>query len=367
MSAPSPFEARRSGPVPLTLGLGEEQVPLGERTSIETMLAIHREVQEAVDRRRNPVPRGQHPKQHGCVYAEFVVEDDLPSDLRHGILAQPRTFPALIRFSNARLRNDALPDAHGMAIKLFEVEGPRLLDDGPGAATLDFVLVDHPVFFMANVADGVSLLRDFQELVSGGLVGRSRVVLRGMFSQKRAFQILRAMAAKRPASPLSTRFWSTTPLRLGEHAVKVSARPRTQSADVPRCGGRDRLRRALAGQLAGGAAVFDFAVQVQSHPVGMPVEDPTVEWDENSAPFQRVAEIRIPAQQVHVPELLAFGERLSFTPWHGIEQHRPLGGINRARRVLYEVLATRRRVLNGAPLREPTADEVRALWAPALR
>lgn len=367
MSTPGPFDVRRSGPVPLTLGLGEEQVPLGERTAIESMVAIHREIQEAVDRRRTPVPRGQHPKQHGCVFAELVVEEGLPAELRHGLFAAPRRFPALIRFSNARQRNDALPDAHGMAIKVLDVPGSRLLDDGPGASTQDFVLVDHPVFFMANVADGVPLLRAFQQLVTGGVIGRSRVLLRGLFSQRRSFQILRAMASKRPASPLTTRYWSTTPVRLGSGAVKVSARPRARPQEALPARGRDRLRAVMEAQLGAGPVRFDLEVQVQRHPVLMPVEDPTVEWDENAAPFHRVAEIRIPDQRVAVAELLAFGERLSFTPWHGIDQHRPLGGINRARRVLYDALATRRRVLNGAPLREPSAEEVRALWASALR
>ena len=64
----------------------------------------------------------------------------------------------------------------------------------------------------------------------------------------------------------------------------------------------------------------------------MPVEDPTVEW---TAPWQKVATIRIPPQSFDSPEQMAFGENLSFTPWHTLPEHRPLGGVNRARKRIY--------------------------------
>ena len=39
-------------------------------------------------------------------------------------------------------------------------------------------------------------------------------------------------------------------------------------------------------------------------------------------------------------------------------EHRPLGGVNRTRRVVYEVISELRHGLNGTPRREPTGDEV---------
>jgi hypothetical protein len=46
---------------------------------------------------------------------------------------------------------------------------------------------------------------------------------------------------------------------------------------------------------------FDFLVQVQTDPVKMPVEDSVVEWKESDSPFQRVALIRIPKQDISSP------------------------------------------------------------------
>jgi hypothetical protein len=64
-----------------------------------------------------------------------------------------------------------------------------------------------------------------------------------------------------------------------------------------------------------------------------------VEWDESESPFRKVATVRIFAQDLDSPEMRAFRascETLSFSPWHALAVHKPLGGINRLRRVAYE-------------------------------
>ena len=86
--------------------------------------------------------RGQHPKSHGVVQATFQVHD-VPEPLRHGIFATPRSYPALIRLSNGGKFNDLEPDAHGMAIKLYDVPGPKLTDDEAAATVQDFILVEY--------------------------------------------------------------------------------------------------------------------------------------------------------------------------------------------------------------------------------
>jgi hypothetical protein len=45
-------------------------------------------------------------------------------------------------------------------------------------------------------------------------------------------------------------------------------------------------------------------------------------------------------------------------PWHAVPEHRPLGGINRVRKVVYETISKLRHDLNGAPRSEPTGDEI---------
>ena len=86
-----------------------------------------------------------------------------------------------------------------------------------------------------------------------------------------------------------------------------------------------------------------------------------VEWKESEAPFFKGATITIPQQQFATPERDTFGENLSFTPWHALPQHRPLGAVNRIRWVVYETTSKRRHELNNnTPRREPSARDAEA-------
>lgn len=344
------------------LALGEERIPPGEAAQIDELAAILRSIQETKDRRQCPVPRTVHPKQHGCVYAELVIEPDLPGELRHGVFRDARTYPAVVRFSNARQRHDQLPDAHGMAIKLIGVDGERLLPDERDATTQDLVAIDHPVFFARNVAELLPLARDYHRLMTRGVGAKVWTGLKGALSPEQGYRLLRRTAAKRPESPLQTRYWSTTPYKLGDGAMKFSLRPVSAAPPRRATASADKLRLALQAHLQERAARFEFLVQLQTDPVTMPIEDATVPWSETESPFQRVATLVIPRQACDSELSMEWGEGLSFSPWHGVQAHRPLGGINRARRKVYEIMAARRRELGGVPKREPGLEDVRRHW-----
>ncbi|MBU2037636.1 MAG: catalase, partial [Gammaproteobacteria bacterium] len=53
-----------------------------------------------------------------------------------------------------------------------------------------------------------------------------------------------------------------------------------------------------------------------------------------------------------------FCENISFNPWHSLEEHRPIGGINRARRVVMKDISDFRLQANGVERFEPTGHEV---------
>jgi hypothetical protein len=83
------------------------------------------------------------------------------------------------------------------------------------------------------------------------------------------------------------------------------------------------------------------------------VEDARTRWPEEVAPFYKAATIRIPKQEFDSAEQLAFCENLSFTPWHALPEHKPLGSINRLRKIVYERISNTRHVLNNAERSEP--------------
>ena len=90
----------------------------------------------------------------------------------------------------------------------------------------------------------------------------------------------------------------------------------------------------------------------------MPVEDASVLWPDDISPHQPVATLRLPPQDAYSPARRVYGDDvLSFNPWHGIQEHRPLGSIMRVRIAAYERSSARRHALNARPRVEPTSIE----------
>ena len=48
-----------------------------------------------------------------------------------------------------------------------------------------------------------------------------------------------------------------------------------------------------------------------------------------------VATITVNPQTFDTPALMNQCEKMSFDPWHALAEHRPLGGLNRARKAVY--------------------------------
>ena len=64
-----------------------------------------------------------------------------------------------------------------------------------------------------------------------------------------------------------------------------------------------------------------------------------------------------PAGRADTPEQREFGDNLSFNPWRCLAAHRPLGGISRARRQVYQALSAFRHGRNQAPRVEPALGD----------
>src|SRR5262249_39347706 len=109
----------------------------------------------------------------------------------------------------------------------------------------------------------------------------------------------------------------------------------------------DYLRTAMGQALETAGVIFSFKVQLHRTSSTTPVDDPTVEWLEKDAPFKTVGWIWIPAQRFQNEGRDAFCENLSFTPWHALAEHQPLGEINEVRRLVYAQLAEKRHEANG--------------------
>jgi hypothetical protein len=247
-----------------------------------------------------------------------------------------------------------------MAIKLMVVPGPKLMPDEK--ETQDFILISHPVFFVDDLVRYKATLVDF---LKGGILDQyvwSLLRLRG-----REIWLALIANATLQLNPLFQQYWSMTPYRLGSassrnFAVKYTVKPRLGR----KLGWRRWLatyfswgfspKREMNDALARAEMWFDFYVQRYVDDRRTPIEDSKVEWKERDSPIEHVGKIIIPSQDVMSAEQAAFCENLSFSPWHGLAEHRPLGLVNRVRRKTYLMISNHRHELNKTPPVEPAID-----------
>ncbi|MGQ0446030.1 MAG: catalase family protein [Beijerinckiaceae bacterium] len=296
--------------------------------------------------------RGVHPKDHGCVQARFTINSDIPEKYRAGVFSKPgKTYDAWIRFSNATptVTPDVGPkgaNSRGMAIKLMGVEGNTLLGE-QGAKTQDFLLINQPMFAFPDVSEYLEANK-IQLANNDDLSKYFGLPPRPEKRQKTLDIVTKIIAPSQLANPLDAQYFSASPFLFGKDKVaKFRARPRDPANPslTPKNPSGNYLRMAMKKSLdllSGQPAVFDF--QVQLRPGGTeedlkksyPIEDASAEWKETpAAPFQNVAVITIGKQNFDYPLQVTECEHFVFTPWHGLEEHQPLGGINRLRLQVY--------------------------------
>ena len=298
--------------------------------------------------------RDAHPKAHGCVRAEFHVSKNIPAQFAKGVFIPDQSYQAWIRFSNAS--NDASSadidkDARGIAIKLLGVSGEKILESEKQATTQDFIMINHPVFFANDAKRYLSFINDVN---SHNMIRKLHIPFALGFKGT-----MNALGARNSqiANPLYARYWSMVPYQLGlgndRQAVKYSVRACSVTANnLPKNPSHDFLREALKNTLQQTDACMEFLIQPRTSSQ-MLVEDSMTEWDEKAAPFYQVATIHIPKQNFDTPEQNKFCENLSFTPWHALPAHKPLGAVNRMRKIIYENISRVRHDMNSAPRQEP--------------
>jgi hypothetical protein len=297
--------------------------------------------------------RDAHPKAHGCVKAKFQVNEDLPEGFAKGVFVPGKVYDAWIRFSNGN-PNENKPDIEGnergMSMKLLAVPGDKLLESERQDTTQDFIMMSHPAFFLKDPSKAVAF---FKKLGSESSLDKVTIPFA---LGARGLATLLKINSKKISNPLHTRYWSPVPYQLGvgpgRQVVKFSAKP-TQTPDpIPEKPGPNFLREAMRNSLRKGDVAMDFLLQPRASPE-LSVEDAITEWTEAQAPFFKVATILIPRQEFDTPEQHEFCENLSFTPWHALPEHRPVGGINRLRKVVYEAVSRARHQINHAERKEP--------------
>jgi hypothetical protein len=288
--------------------------------------------------------RGLHTKANLGVEATFEVLADIPADARIGMFATPRSYPAVVRFSNGagRRQSDRKLDVRGIAVKLFGVDGKKVIPGMENAITQDFLAIRTSNVPIKNADEFMAIVR------AGQTPALLPLKLIGALGLRRGFQVIRAALGglKAPQSPLAaTSFYSALPIKFGPHAVQFAFT--TQDAAAPsKIASETALGDGLAARLRTQPVVYDFCVRFFVDETTTPIEDASIEW---AAPWVTIGKLTLAIQDPGSPRgkrVSDLIETLAFDPWHAREDLRPLGNIMRARNVAYRVSTQAR---NAAP------------------
>jgi Catalase len=314
-----------------------ETIPADEAERFERYAQEMRALQGARARAQG-MGRALHARAQAGVEATFEVLPDLPEHARVAFFGSPATYRAYVRFSNGSgvRQPDRKPDVRGVAIKVFGIPGKKIIPGLENARTQDFLLIHTPAMPVRNAGEFFALVRAAKNplLLLPRLIGGLGFV--------RALQVLPRLVRglSTPIGSLATtRYFSAVPIRFGAYAVKLALAPHAAGpGDGAKAPMPEDLGAELALRLLRGPVVYDVRVQFYCDQQRTPIEDASVEWLEEHAPFVTVARLTLLEQDVgsaRGQRLAEVIESLSFDPWHALEELRPLGNVMRARSPSY--------------------------------
>jgi hypothetical protein len=171
--------------------------------------------------------------------------------------------------------------------------------------------------------------------------------------------LAKALGGEPPTHILGETFYSQLPLRYGDYIAKVQVAPVSpdltgltgNAVDIER---PDILRELVIGHFTSNTSIWEFRVQLCTNLEEMPIDDPSKQWDEAQSPFIPVARLTVDSQSAwSASRSEAVDDGMSFSPWHGVEAHRPLGELMRIRKEVYDRSQRFRSEPNKCPVTEP--------------
>ncbi len=327
--------------------------------------------------------RPVHAKSHGVLVGTLEVPPNLPELLAQGLFAQAGPHPVIMRFSTnpGDMLADNVSSPRGLAIKVLKADGPKVLNHIDGS-TQDFVCINANVFTAPDPKGFLEQIKTFDKNLdtSEGVKHTVSLGARAANAVLKAVHLPSATLEGIGASAthiLGESFSTVSPLRYGRYVAKVGFAPGSESLKkltgelIDLGADYNALEELIKKFFRHETAVWDVKVQLALAPdqsnleeknKDFPVEAADKEWPEEKSPWQTVARITVTPQDSYSDARQLFvDERLSFSPWHALEEHRPLGGVMRSRLKAYEEAIKYRAQRNERERAEPSdIDEVPA-------
>jgi len=313
--------------------------------------------------------RSVHAKSHGIVKGELEVLPDLTPELGQGLFSKPARYPLIMRLST--IAGDVLEDSvsipRAVAFKVIGVDGDRL-PGSEASRTQDFLMADGPAFaapdaktflgslkLLAKMTDKAPELKKALSYVLRGVEG-------GLETLGGESATLKTLGGHPKNHILGSSFFSQTPIRYGDYMAKMALFPvapellALKNARVTVDKDPDALRSAVRKFFSTRGGIWELRAQLCTDLKTMPIEDASVAWPEDQSPYRTVARITAPAQDSWSDNRIRHvDDGMSFSPWHGLAAHQPLGSVMRARKDTYQASSRFRGERNGCPMHEPGA------------
>ena len=356
-----------AGPQPLRYDPSYETPQPDEADTAQQLVETMRGICETTFKDDGHAGRGVHAKSHGLLHGTLRVLDGLPPELAQGAFAKPASYPVVMRFSTnpGDILDDSISAPRGLAVKIIGVEGERL-PGSEGEVTQDFVMANAPAFSVPDPKGFLTAVRLMAKTTDTPQIWKKAfsATLRGVEALvERAggeSATLISFGGQALTQILGNTFYTAAPLLWGPYMAKLSVAPVSPNllalVDKPIdvSGRPNALRDSVSMFFTGAAAEWEVRVQLCTDLATMPIEDTAVLWPEDQSPYVPVARITVPPQPGWNEQRAALvDDGFSFSPWHGLAAHRPIGAIMRSRRTIYKQASGIRSRLNGCPLHEP--------------
>lgn len=367
-------------PTPVRYSPDVETIRSDEARTVRQLEAAFKDILDTTSKDYGHAVRAVHAKAHGIARGTLTVRDGLAPELAQGLFARAGSYEAIMRISTnpGDILDDSIALPRGLALKVLGVEGERL-EGAEGNATQDFVLVNGPVFTALDAEhflQNLKLLAKTTDKAEGGKKVLSGI-LRGIEATLEAVGLesatLQQLGGAPQVHPLGETYYSQTPFRYGAHIAKFAlfpvSKPLTDltGETIDASGRPDAIRTAVSEGLISHGGTWELRVQLNTDLETMPVENPTVQWNEKESAFVTVATLEVPPQHGwRHGETERLDDALAYSVWNALDAHRPLGNVNRARRDTYRFSQDYRGRFNGCPLHQPrTLADLPAVPVPA--
>ena len=211
-----------------------ETIDPDEHETHDKIIKLMTEGMHAVREKTGENVRISHAKAFGLLQGELLVDKNLPPELAQGLFAQPGRYPVLVRLATApgEINDDSkMNTARGMAIKVFNVQGPKVL--GHSADTQDFVLDTGKQFinsgakaFLQTFKPNATIAPKLPDSIKGVVSDVSRITNAALNAVGLNSEKLDLFGHERK-HPMAEAYYSQTPYRFGEYIAKLGVIPDT--------------------------------------------------------------------------------------------------------------------------------------------